>query len=65
MKFLDKLEKAISKFAIRDLMKYVMLGSFFVYIMDMLTSNFVSGILMFRKDLILEGQIWRDRKSVV
>lgn len=59
MKFLEKLEKIVSKFAIRDLMKYIMLGSFFVYIMDMLTSNFISGILGFSKALILEGQIWR------
>ena len=35
MKLIDKLDRLVSKFAVRDLMKYVMLGSFLVFLVVM------------------------------
>lgn len=59
MKFLDKLDRFVARFAIKDLMKYIMMGSFLVFIVDMASGNMLSQMLFFNKDLILQGQIWR------
>ncbi len=59
MNFLNKVDKLVSKFAIKDLMKYIMLGSFLVYLVDMTSNNLMSNLLFFNRDLILRGQFWR------
>lgn len=59
MKFLDRLDRLVAKFAIKDLMKYIMLGSFGVFIMDMVSNNLMTQLLGFSRELIMQGQIWR------
>ncbi len=59
MKFLDRIDKMVSKFAIKDLMKYIMLGSFLVYLVDMTSNGMLTNLLYFNKNLIFKGQIWR------
>lgn len=59
MKLIDKLDRLVSKFAVRDLMKYVMLGSFLVFLVDMTSNGLFSTFLYFNRNLILEGQVWR------
>ena len=59
MNFLDRIDKVVSKFAVKDLMKYIMLGSFLVYLVDMTSNRMLTNLLFFNKDLILRGQIWR------
>ncbi|HBW13592.1 MAG TPA: hypothetical protein DEF30_07235 [Proteiniclasticum sp.] len=59
MKLIDKLDRLVSKFAVRDLMKYVMLGSFLVFLVDMTSNGLLSAFLYFNRNLILEGQVWR------
>jgi len=46
-------------FGIPNLMKYVALGNVIVYLLDGFTNSFASMMLMFRPDLILQGQVWR------
>lgn len=59
MRFIDRLDRLVAKFAIRDLMKYIMLGSFGVFIMDMVSNNLMTQLLSFSRALIMQGQIWR------
>ncbi|MFH5835435.1 hypothetical protein ACHAL6_05070 [Proteiniclasticum sp. C24MP] len=59
MRFLDKLDRFVARFAIRDLMKYIMMGSFLVFIVDMASNGLLSQMLFFNRELILQGQIWR------
>ena len=59
MRFLDKLDRFVARFAIRDLMKYIMMASFLVFIVDMASNGLLSQMLYFNRELILQGQIWR------
>lgn len=59
MRIIDKLDRLVSKFAVRDLMKYIMMGSFLVYLVDLTSNGLLSAFLYFSRALILEGQIWR------
>jgi membrane associated rhomboid family serine protease len=59
MRIIDKLDRLVSKFAVRDLMKYVMLGSFLVYLVDLTSNGLLTALLYFNKSLILQGQVWR------
>lgn len=59
MKLLARIEKFVAKFAVQDLMKYIMMASFTVYIMDMAMGNMLSALLSFNRQLILQGQFWR------
>ncbi|MBR4360365.1 MAG: rhomboid family intramembrane serine protease [Clostridia bacterium] len=64
MKWLNKLERAIGRHYIPNLMKYLcfaMLGVFvldYLYSARMLTRS-ASELLMFSKDKILQGEVWR------
>lgn len=61
MDFLNKLEKKFGRYAIRDLMKYIAIGSFAVYLIDYIVfrAGVVSSLLAFEPNLIMRGQIWR------
>lgn len=59
MKFLDRIDKVVSEFAVKDLMKYIMLGSLLVYLVDLTTKGMLTNLLYFNRDLIMRGQIWR------
>ncbi|MBR0575728.1 hypothetical protein KCG48_05150 [Proteiniclasticum sp. BAD-10] len=59
MKILDRLERFVAKFAVKDLMKYIMMGSFLVFVVDLFSNNLLSTLLYFNRDAILAGQVWR------
>ncbi|MFZ7133612.1 MAG: hypothetical protein ACOWWR_14790 [Eubacteriales bacterium] len=63
MKWLWKLEKAIDKFAIRNLMMYIAAINLGVYLFDFLISPILGFsleyYLAFHPELFLQGQVWR------
>ena len=60
---LEKLERRLSRYAIRNLMLYIVVGMSFVYILDMFAGPklgfSLSAWIAFDRDAILHGQIWR------
>lgn len=59
MNFLDKLERKFGKYAINDLMKYIVIGNGVVFLLQMITNINLSYLLSFNLPAILQGQIWR------
>ena len=60
MNFLDKLERKFGRFAIANLMLYIMGGQAIVLLTSFLTqSSLLKQFLYFDPSLILKGQIWR------
>lgn len=60
MNWLDKMERAMGRFYIRDLMKYLCIAMLGVFILEYLPlPNSAWMMLYFDRDLILQGQIWR------
>lgn len=60
MKFMDKLERKFGKYAIKNLMTYIVVGNVFVFLLTKVfnTSVFVN-LLSLNPYLIAKGQIWR------
>lgn len=58
MKLLYRLERKFGKFAIKDLMRYIIFANALVYILEMVMPGF-SYNLMFDLPSILQGQVWR------
>lgn len=59
MNFLDKLERKYGKYAINDLMKYIIIGNGVIFLLKMITRISISSLLSFNLTAILHGQIWR------
>lgn len=60
MPWLYKLEKKFGKFAIPNLMMYILFGQAFVFLATTMTGNWgIISALMFDRGAILSGQIWR------
>jgi len=59
MEFLDKIERKYRKYSIHNLMLTIIIGTLFVYIMQMLLDINISSILAFNADRMLKGEIWR------
>lgn len=60
MNFLNKLERKFGKFAIQNLMLYIMMGQTIVLFFTLLTnSTMLVEFLYFNPLLIIKGQIWR------
>lgn len=63
MKWLWKLERMIDKFAIRNLMMYIVAISFGVYVFDFILAPFfgfyLQNYLAFYPPLFLQGEVWR------
>lgn len=60
MNLLNKLEKKFGRYAIRDLMKYIVILNFAVYLIDMIyPEGRLTSWLILSPSHILEGQIWR------
>ena len=60
MPWLYKLEKKFGKFAIPNLMMYILLGQAFVFLFTTMTgSPWIINMLFFDRGAILSGQIWR------
>ncbi len=60
---LDKLDRKLGRYAIRNLMNIIVIGTALVWLLDTAvytaTQFSVSAYLYFDKSLILQGQIWR------
>lgn len=60
MNFLYKLERKWGKYAIPNLMRYILFGQTLVFLMTYLFRDYsIYSALLFNKNLILQGQIWR------
>lgn len=59
MNFLDKMQRKYGKFAISNLMLYIMLGQAVVWAYTLLLNLSLINLLYFNPILIMRGQIWR------
>ncbi len=59
MKLLDKIERKMGRYYVRGLMKYVVFAMAGVFVLDYLFRNQASLLLMFDRNAILRGEIWR------
>lgn len=59
MNFLDKLERKFGKYAIKNLMLYILMGNGIIFLLDALTGGYASYYTAFNWQFVLEGQIWR------
>lgn len=61
--WVDRLERKFGRYAIRNLMNYIVIGMGIVFLMDMFVRPFtgfsLASLLTFSKTAILRGQIWR------
>ncbi len=59
MNFLDKMQRKYGRFAISNLMLYIMLGQTFIFFSTLLLGSGLINLLYFDPLLIIRGQIWR------
>ena len=59
MKFLNKLEKKFGKYAIKNLMYYVIMLYALGFVIMLVKPEFYTGMLSLNAEAILRGQIWR------
>lgn len=59
MNFLDKMQRKYGRFAISNLMLYIMLGQTIVFFSTLLLGSTLINLLYFDPLLIIRGQIWR------
>ena len=59
MKFIDKLENKFGKYAIRNLMSYVIMLYAFGFVIQIFQPEMYSAWLSLNAAAILRGQIWR------
>lgn len=60
MNFLNKLERKYGRFAIKNLMLYIVAANFFVFLLSMFDrQGNITGLLVLDPSLILKGQVWR------
>lgn len=58
MKLMYRLERKFEKYAIKNLMKYIIFANAMVYLLDLVMPGFSTN-LMFDLGSILQGQVWR------
>ena len=59
MNFLDKMQRKYGRFAISNLMAYIMMGQTIVLFYSLLINSALLDLLYFNPFLIMKGQIWR------
>lgn len=59
MNWLDRFAAKHPRFGVPNLIKYLLLGSVIVYVLDLFSSGAASDLLAFSPLLILNGEIWR------
>lgn len=59
MKLLDKLERKYSKFAIRNLMLYIIFANGAVFLMNLLSGYSLTRLLVLDPARVMSGEIWR------
>ncbi|MGN0801794.1 MAG: rhomboid family intramembrane serine protease [Candidatus Faecivicinus sp.] len=57
--WLDRMERKFGKYAISNLMMYIVSAMAVVFVLDMLMPVNLTGYLVFNKAAILRGQLWR------
>ena len=58
-RWLDRFCYRHPNFGIANLMRYIVIGNVFVYLLDMVSSGTFTHIIAFYPSMILKGQIWR------
>lgn len=60
MNWIYRLEKKYSRFAVRGLIKYIVIATAFIYVAENLIWELdIAGMLNLNRDRILHGQVWR------
>lgn len=59
MNFLDKLERKFGKYAIPNLIRYILMGQAMVLLLSNLGIRSIAGFIAFDKSAVLSGEIWR------
>lgn len=60
MNWIDKLERKYGRYAIKNLVKYLVIGSAFVFALTYLSnSRFLIDLLQLDRSMVLKGQVWR------
>lgn len=59
MNFLNKLERKYGRYAIKNLMLYIVAANFFVFLLSMFGMGNIVDLLKLDPTLILKGQVWR------
>ena len=58
MNILEKMERKIGRFAISNLMKYIVIGNVVAYILSLINPMYLSYLIL-DPSLVLKGQVWR------
>ena len=58
MKLLDKMERKLGRFAIHNLMRYIVIGTAIAYVLYLVNPEYLS-YLYLNPDLVARGQVWR------
>ena len=59
MRFLNKLERKLGRYAIENLMVVICGGQAIVYVADLLMNGFATDMLYLNWSLVTQGQVWR------
>ena len=59
MKFLNKLEKKFGKYAVKNLMYYIIMLYALGFVIMLVKPEIYTGLLSLNAEAILKGQIWR------
>lgn len=60
MNWIDRLERKYSRFAIKNLTKYLIIGTAFVFIISLFDDfRYIEALLTLEPSLVMKGQIWR------
>jgi len=57
--FLQKLQRKFGKFAIKNLMMYIVVGMAILFVADMVFPDNIAAMFAFNTDLIMQGEVWR------
>lgn len=58
MSILDKMERKMGRFAISNLMKYIIIGNIVAYILSLINPMYLT-YLVLDPSLVMQGQVWR------
>jgi len=60
LNWIDRLERKYSRFAIKNLTKYLIIGTAFVFIISLFDDfRYIEALLTLEPSLVMKGQIWR------
>lgn len=60
MNWIDRLERKYGRYAIKDLAKYLVIGTAFVFVLGLFGDfRYITSMLYLERSLVLQGQVWR------